>query len=62
MDCGHRYEALFLKDSDLDDERCPNCQSSQLQVCLSAHGGYSIKGNNGASQRPRQAGSFRGKK
>ena len=41
----------------------PSCQKcgTELEKQISAHAGYSIKGNNSASQRPRGAGSFKGK-
>jgi hypothetical protein len=39
--------------------RCPKCQSFPCEKQISAHAGYSIKGNNSASQRPRGAGSFK---
>lgn len=57
LDCGHRWEAL-LKTKD-DAVACPSCSSTQVQYELGLFGGYSIKGNNSASVRPKQAGSFK---
>lgn len=39
---------------------CPKC-FTDMKKDLTAHAGYSIMGNNGASQRPKQAGSFKKK-
>lgn len=39
---------------------CPSCGDSEwVKRAISAHAGYSISGPNGASQRPKNAGSFK---
>jgi putative FmdB family regulatory protein len=64
LKCDLRMEGVLIRnDDDLKELRCPACNDgSHLQKAMSAHGGYKIKGDNGASQRPRRAGSFGGKK
>jgi len=42
--------------------KCPACGAFPCERLLTAHAGYSINGNNSASQRPSQAGSFKRKK
>lgn len=62
-DCGATYEYLLRKQPDIADEECKACGSKKLrQSGVSAHGGYSISGDNSASRRPRGAGSFGRKK
>jgi hypothetical protein len=53
------FETLVKHKDDLANEYCPKCESASLQLELSLFGGYSIKGPNGASQRPKHAGSFK---
>lgn len=57
--CSHQFEEL-LKERPRTYP-CPHCDK-QAEILPSGHGGYAIRGNNGASQRPKQAGSFRGGK
>lgn len=52
VDCQHSYETILKHKDDFCDERCPKCGSQQLQTKFSGWGGYSIKGNNSASERP----------
>jgi putative FmdB family regulatory protein len=54
--CGHQFEE-FLNSRDKYRE-CPHCESS-AEVLPALHGGYRIKGDNSASVRPKQAGSFK---
>lgn len=42
-----------------DTPCCQHCGSDQLDQKLVAIGGYHINGNNSASQRPKNAGSFK---
>lgn len=58
--CEHKFEAIVIR----EDEKvtCEKCGSDELQQELALFGGYHINGPNGASQRPKQAGSFKGKK
>jgi hypothetical protein len=39
-----------------------DCCNGLMEKVLTAHAGYKIKGNNSASQRPKQAGSFNRRK
>lgn len=55
--CHHRFEALVRGKDEWEGLKCPKCGHSQLQVRVSALGGYSIKGNNSASVTPKNAGS-----
>jgi putative FmdB family regulatory protein len=59
VSCHHRFEALLRKPSEIADVVCTACGNTELQMRFSAIGGYSIKGDNSASVRPRQAGSFK---
>jgi len=38
---------------------CPACGTDDCVKQMNTYGGYHIKGNNSASQRPKQAGSFK---
>ena len=38
---------------------CPHCKYLGCERIISAHGGYTIKGNNSASQKPKSSGSFK---
>lgn len=55
--CGLLFEG-FIRTGD-EVTMCPNCGSDDCVKQMPAYGGYHIKGNNGASQRPKQAGSFK---
>lgn len=57
-DCGHIFENFERGDEDKPTQ-CTQCDSGKIERLLSAHGGYSISGSNGASVRPRKAGSFK---
>jgi putative FmdB family regulatory protein len=59
--CHHRWDELIRKPEELSEVKCPTCGSGELQLRLSMPGGYSIKGDNSASVRPAQAGSFKRK-
>lgn len=55
QDCDHEFEYLSLgKD---DKPQCSNCQSLRVAYKPGGFGGYSIKGDNSASVRPKGAGS-----
>lgn len=41
---------------------CPVCGRAEAERQFPAPGGYSIKGDNSASQKPKHSGSFRRKK
>jgi hypothetical protein len=55
--CGNELKDVLMG----TDEKvpCTVCGCEEMSVPPSLFGGYSIKGNNSASQRPKQAGSFR---
>ncbi len=55
--CDERIEIFFRK-GDPEPPSCQKCQAP-MEKTISAHGGYSIGGPNGASQRPKNAGSFK---
>ncbi len=57
--CAHSFESILKSKEDLAGESCPKCEGTELQLEMSMFGGYSIKGNNSASQRPKNAGSFK---
>jgi putative FmdB family regulatory protein len=59
VSCHHRFESLLRKPEEISEVACPQCGHEQLQMRFSAHAGYSIKGDNSASVRPRQAGAFK---
>jgi putative FmdB family regulatory protein len=56
-DCHKTFEALVRNSDELLEQKCIHCESTKLQLQLSAHSGYSIKGDNSASTRPKGAGS-----
>lgn len=57
-ECEKEYEAIVFS-ATAEPDPCPSCKSTNVHKALTAHGGYHIKGNNGASERPRRAGSFK---
>lgn len=57
--CDKQHDAIV--DRDTEKHECPDCGDAASKV-PSTFGGYSIRGNNSASVRPKQAGSFKGKK
>lgn len=59
LECAHEFETIVKSKDNLADEACPKCESDKLQLGLSLFGGYHINGPNGASQRPKRAGSFK---
>jgi putative FmdB family regulatory protein len=58
-ECGHHITDYLCSSSEVPT--CEKCGAAMVRD-LSAHGGYNIKGDNGASRRPRGAGSFKGGK
>lgn len=58
--CGHQFEE-FIQHYSLDASYCPHCEASNITRLPSAPGGYYIQGANGASSRPKNAGSFKKK-
>jgi putative FmdB family regulatory protein len=59
-ECGHIWEELVRNPSDEPNECC-QCESKKIETLPSAHGGYS--GNfGGGSTKPRNAGSFAGRR
>lgn len=57
--CGEKDEML-LDAHELEMVRCKEC-GSDMDI-LPNFAGYSVKGNNSASVRPRSAGAFKGRK
>jgi putative FmdB family regulatory protein len=55
VQCGKTYEQIVH--FDVTEVQCECGGKAPRQI--SAHGGYSIGGNNGASTKPSQAGSFK---
>jgi putative FmdB family regulatory protein len=55
--CPERIE-LFRRHSDAPTIGCQKC-GADMTKSVSSIGGYSIKGNNSASVRPKSAGSFK---
>lgn len=60
-DCGHQFEDFSSNTVD-EPNQCNHCESIKISRLPSAPGGYYIQGANGASSRPKNAGSFKGKK
>ena len=61
--CGHVTESLIRNQQDRDETVCAECGSTELtEKTLYASGAYFIKGDNGASARPRFAKSNERKK
>jgi hypothetical protein len=60
--CGH-IEEMFYGPTEQQPRviECAHCEDNSSELLPSAVGGYNIKGNNSASQRPKQAGSFKKK-
>lgn len=54
MECKHKDTYLVRNQDELKDERCKQCGSDALQLCLSTFGSYSISGNNSASVTPKK--------
>ncbi len=63
--CGHDFESFVKRDPVLHREEgveCRSCGSADVRTQVSAPGGYKMR-HDGASTRPRHAGSFlKGKK
>lgn len=62
FNCGHcdsQHDSIV--DRDCERDPCPKCGEVAPKV-PTTFGGYSIRGTNGGSTRPKQSGSFRGKK
>lgn len=59
-DCGHIEEVFYTRtEEQYKVIQCAHCETPTSHLLPSAHGGYAIKGNNSASERPKQAGSFK---
>lgn len=56
--CGHIVEDIMYHPED-SVPRCPHCETDSMSVLPSAVGGYTIRGSNSSSTRPRNAGAFR---
>lgn len=57
--CGHEFEQR--EESSIKTVNCPHCDTNTAQRLPSLFGGY--QGNfGGSSTRPKQSGSFRGKR
>lgn len=52
--CGEVNEYLLKDKTEAADEVCKTCQGHQLTFLITAPGNYTIKGNNGASVRPKK--------
>lgn len=59
--CGTTKE-FIVKPGEIYSVECPGCEHPEMTRQMSAHGGYKIKGDNSASTKPSQSGSFKGKK
>lgn len=58
--CGFFNE---VKEFTVEGSEIPICICEEpMEKAISAHAGYKIRGNNSASQRPKQAGSYRRRK
>lgn len=59
--CKEITESLMMPWEKKDESViCQKCGGRAYKI-MSAHGGYDIKGDNSASERPKQAGSFKKK-
>jgi putative FmdB family regulatory protein len=54
-DCGHEFEEISSYDA--GSVTCPHCETNRVEKLMSSPGGYHINGSNGASTRPKAAGS-----
>jgi putative FmdB family regulatory protein len=52
-DCGKHFERIIKQSETEDKQDCPACQSLNSHKLMSMFGSYTIKGNNGASTRPK---------
>lgn len=57
LKCEHKFEAITYNDH--DKVSCEKCGCTELETHLSLFGGYTMAGDNSASVRPKQAGSFK---
>jgi putative FmdB family regulatory protein len=57
--CAHVFEVIAKSKEALASDSCPQCGYEKLEHLLTSPGGYHIKGNNTASQRPKGAGSWK---
>lgn len=46
--CGNTFELLFMSKAEIDDARCPRCQSPEVNKLLSA-ASFTVKGGNANS-------------
>ncbi len=58
-ECGHQFEAIVYSPD--EEVCCPHCERSKVERLVSTYGGYQMRGNNSASTRPKNAGSWRKK-
>jgi putative FmdB family regulatory protein len=58
VDCLKTFESLMKP---WEPVQCPHCRSQAVDRLPSTFGGYQIKGDNSASQRPKGAGHRGGK-
>lgn len=56
-ECQKEFESLVMSYKEVTE--CPECKSRSCERVITAHQGYTIGGNNSASQRPKSAGSFK---
>lgn len=49
----------FIRDAEDEPTKCIYCESPEIKKLLSGHGGYSIRGANGSSTRPKHSGSYK---
>lgn len=59
--CGTSFEALKWQDNtgdEISNPKCPKCGDKNVDIKPN-FAGYNIYGDNSASQRPKQAGSFK---
>lgn len=57
--CDSQHDSIV--DRNCETDPCPKCGEHASKV-PTTFGGYQMRGNSGSSTRPKQSGSFRGKK
>lgn len=55
LECLSTFDTLVRNQADMEETRCPKCNSSQLESVLTVPGNYTIKGDNSASTRPKKS-------
>lgn len=52
--CEYETDSLLKSKDEAATEACAQCGTVGMDTPLTSHGGYTIKGNNGASTKPRK--------